>query len=302
MRRVSRRGPWLALALVLSSAARTRGVRADEIDDCIAAAEESQRLRLDGKLIRAREQLLVCSSGTCPTIVRSDCARWSSELDAIVPSVIVRALDPEGHDVPDVHAAVDGEPIAGLFGGKEIRLDPGPHVFRFTRGSGPPVAQTVVVAPREQHQILSIVFGPPASTGGKTQLPYESAMPPGGLPAQRARETPSTRPDPFRPWYFAMLGTGALALGTASYFWISGLADHGRLASTCGVSHSCSPSAVDSAHSDLVVGDVVGAAGGSLAMLGLTLLIFRHGGRQPAATAMWQPVPGGALLGIQGSF
>ena len=219
-----------------------------------------------------------------------------------MPSVIVRALDPEGNDVPDVQATVDDEPIAGLLGGKEILVDPGAHIFRFTRGSDPPKAVTVVVRPGEQHRILSMLFGPPASGGAENPLRYDSRLPASGPPAQPGREAPSTRHDPFRPWFLAALGTGALAIGTASYFWISGLEDHARLESTCGVSHSCSASAVHSAHSDLVIGDVVGLTGGSLAVVGLTLLLFRHGVRQPAATATLQPMPGGGVLGIQGSF
>jgi hypothetical protein len=302
MRPLSPRGPWLALALVLSSAARSPAARADEFGVCIAAAEESQRLRLAGKLVRAREQLLVCSRTPCPIIVRTDCARWSSELDAIVPSVIVRALDPEGNDVPDVQATVDDEPIAGLLGGKEVLVDPGAHVFRFTRGSGPSMAETVVVRPGEQHRPLSMVFGLPASGGAESPLQYDSRLPASGPPAQPGREAPSTRPDPLRPWFLAALGSGVLAIGTASYFWISGLEDHARLESTCGVSHSCSPSSVDSARSDLVIGDVVGLAGGSLAVVGLALLLFHHGARQPAATPTLQPMPGGGVLGIQGSL
>jgi hypothetical protein len=302
MRPLSRRGPWLALALVLSSAARSAPARADEFGVCIAAAEESQRLRRDGKLVRAREQLLVCSRAPCPVLVRTDCERWSSELDAIVPSLIVRALDPEGNDVPDVQATVDGEPIAGLLGGKEIRVDPGAHVFRFTRGSAPPMTETVVARPGEQHRILSMVFGPRASGGAENPLRYDSRLPASGPPAQPGREAPSARSDPFRPWFFAAIGAGVLAIGTASYFWISGLEDRARLESTCGVSHSCAPSSVDSARSELVIGDVVGLTGGSLAVVGLALLLFHQGARQAGATATLQPMSGGGVLGIQGSF
>jgi hypothetical protein len=103
-------------------------------------------------------------------------------------------------------------------------------------------------------------------------------------------------------WSIGTIGAGGAALGVAAYFWIAGLADHSRLVSTCGATHSCSPSSIDSAHTELVVGDVVGLAGLALVTTGVALLVFGHTSAQGSPAAVLQPVPGGAVLGLRGDL
>jgi hypothetical protein len=52
--------PSLLSALAFLICAAPYVAEADPIDTCIAAAEEGQRLRLDGELTFAREKLLAC--------------------------------------------------------------------------------------------------------------------------------------------------------------------------------------------------------------------------------------------------
>jgi hypothetical protein len=288
MSRSARAAAWISLGIALASCSHASPARADPIDECVGSAEDSQRLRLEGKLLRARELLAACSRPECPAVVRKDCARWSSEVDALVPSVVAHALDAKGNPVRDVAALVDGKPMPGWQDGLEVSLDPGAHVLRFTRADGS-FEQNVVLQPGEKRRALSIVLTPPVS-------PMDDAPRPAPPPRR-----PFSR-DPLMPWSIATLGAGGVALGVASYFWISGLVNRGRLESTCGPGHSCTPSAVDSAHGDLVVGDVAGVAGASLGAIGMGLLLFARTPRQPSLSATLAPTPRGIMLGVGGDF
>jgi hypothetical protein len=144
----------------------------------------------------------------------------------------------------------------------------------------------------EQNRILSVVFPAPPSAG-----PAESAQDSRveiGRPLSERRSSPSGS----RAWTIATFGAGGIAVGTASYLWISGLGDHSTLVSTCGKTHSCAPSAVDSAHRQLVIGDIVGAAGIGLVAVGIGLLVFTRPAVQPTLAVSLDPIPGGALLSL----
>jgi hypothetical protein len=104
------------------------------------------------------------------------------------------------------------------------------------------------------------------------------------------------------PWSVTALGAGGVALGVASYFWISGLVDHGRLAATCAPTHSCEASAIDAAHGELVAGDVAGVAGASLGALGVGLLLLGRTPRQTSLSATLLPMARGIMVGVAGNL
>jgi hypothetical protein len=293
---------WSVFAAVACAAlASSPGVaRADRIDACIGKAEEGQRLRVQGKLTRARESILACSQAECPSVVRSDCSRWLAEVDGLIPSLVIRAVDSTGADVVDVQVAVDDQVIAERLDGSEIHVDPGEHVFRFTRAGSAPVQQNVLVREAEKHRTLSVVFpatpaagASHASTGTEADHRTEDRASPQGA---------SSQPRVPLAWPVAILGAGGVALGVASYLWISGLSDHSSLVSTCGPQHDCSTSAVDAAHGKLVAGDIVGGAGIALGAIGVGILVFGRGSAPPTTAIALHPVAGGAVLGLRGSL
>jgi hypothetical protein len=296
-----RAGGCAALGACLFALAGSSAARADQLDVCIAAAEEGQRLRIDGKLVSAREKLLECSQDWCASVVRADCTKWLSDVDSLMPALVIRAVDSRGADVVDVRVFVDGRLIASRLDGKEIQLDPGEHVFRFVLGGrapGPtpaPIEQHILVRQGEQHRVLSVVFPAlPAgaspeqrrSTGGETA----AVSAPGG--ESHAAIPPA--------WSIGTIVAGGVALGVASYLWISGLADHSNLVSTCGPSHNCSHSAVDSAHGKLVAGDVVGGVGIGLVAIGVGTLVFTVSVSRPAQTSALRYAPESVLFGVSG--
>jgi hypothetical protein len=62
--------------------------------ECVRAAEDGQADKIAGKLISARSELIACARDVCPAAVRTSCARWFSDVNASVPSVVLRAAGP----------------------------------------------------------------------------------------------------------------------------------------------------------------------------------------------------------------
>jgi hypothetical protein len=260
--------------------------RADQVDACVDAAEQAQRLRRDGKLRGARERLMTCSQAQCVSAVRADCTKWRADLEAMMPSVVIRAVDGEGADLADVRVYVDDELIAARLDGNDLPVDPGEHEFRFVRERSAPVQQRVLVRQGEQRRILSVVFPEPVHPPAPPLVARSGAQ--GDFHIEAA-------------WPITVLGVGLGALAVASTLWISGAIDHASMASSCAPTHTCLPSEVDSAHRTLVIGDVVGGAGLGLLAIGGGLLAVSLSAR-PAQSSPSHRAPGSALVSLVAWF
>jgi hypothetical protein len=280
-----------ALAFLLCGAPHV--AEADPIDACIAAAEEGQRLRLDKELTLAREKLLACSHVECPTVLRADCTRWLSQVDAAMPSLVVRAVDATGADLVDVRLFVDDRIVAVRLDGSDLYVDPGVHAFRLVLADGSSVEEKVLVREGERHRILSVVFAAPRRDDGPTGGEERHTSPDRAIPSS---------PTPSLAAPIATFAAGGVALGIASYFWITGLDAHATLGSTCAPTHSCAESSVESAHDKLVIGDVAGGIGLGLAAIGVGLLILRGHAARPSLVVAFSQAPGGALLSLGGDL
>jgi hypothetical protein len=261
---------------------------------CISAAEQSQPLRDQGKLRAAREKLLICSQPDCPSFVRNDCTKWLADLDSALPKIVFGAVDSTGADLVDVRVWLDGKVVAERLDGSDMEVDPGAHTVRFEHAGSAPVEEQVVVRVGDRHRNVSATFASsatPAPTPQATPQHEDHVGKEGG----RSLVLP-----------IALLGAGAASVGVASFFWLSGLSDHSTMASGCATNHSCSQSAVNSAQSKLVIGDVLGGVGIVAAAVGVGILVF-GGPQQQASTSTGaafyvQPGPGGAAVGVLGRF
>src|SRR5258708_4875735 len=83
----------VALLCAAASLVATVSAGADDKRACVDAHSLSQRLRRKGRLRDARQTLLKCSTTSCPAAVVKDCAIWLNEVDAEMPSVVVKARD-----------------------------------------------------------------------------------------------------------------------------------------------------------------------------------------------------------------
>jgi hypothetical protein len=138
---------------------------------CVVASDRGQAVRIDGKLVEAREAFVACADSSCPALVRTACADWLTEVDKLVPSVLFSVRDPEGRDVVDARVDADGKPLAGAMEGRPVLLDPGPHTFHFAAPGARAVDQAVVLREGEQRRTIEIVLERPAAITPVLPLP-----------------------------------------------------------------------------------------------------------------------------------
>jgi hypothetical protein len=81
------------------------------------------------------------------------------KLDAVTPSIVVRAEDESGNDVTDVAVSSGPDLLVNSLDGMAIAVDPGEHVFTFQRPSEAPVTQTLTIARGEKFRAIDVKIG-----------------------------------------------------------------------------------------------------------------------------------------------
>ena len=272
----------LLMLPVLAGVLASREARADELDACIAAADRAQPLRDEGHFLDARRELLVCARATCPTAIRSACTRWLADVERRTPTVVVRARDALGNDVTDVVVSVDGAPLQSKLDGLAHPIDPGEHSFRFERGAAK-VERRVVLTEGDRARSIDVAF----------DLPPAPAMPaPSSSSSSSSAPLPPAVPSRSAAWVVG--GLGAALLVGASGAWTIGLVHRSELASSCADTHACSDNAVSRARLQLVIGDVLGAAG--VVVLGTALYLGLR------TRVVVEPRTGGAMTSLRVAF
>lgn len=127
---------------------------------CLAAVDEGQKLRDDGKLTDAKKQFLTCSAKTCGAAVSKQCEEWYAEAEKDVPSVLFRAKDGAGKELVDVKVIVDGKKISDSIGAQPLPLDPREHTIRFERADGAGVEDKFVLRVGEKNRMIELAFQP----------------------------------------------------------------------------------------------------------------------------------------------
>jgi hypothetical protein len=272
---------------------------ADDKQACVTASDEAQKLRDEGTLKQAREQLVLCAREACPGIVRKDCLQWLSEVEASLPSVVLSARNAQGGDISSAKVTVDGTMISDKLDGKSIFVDPGPHTFKFEVEGQPAVEQQAVIREGEKNRAITATFG--------------TSTPPEGTPnpVTQAPSEPDKKSAPVAGYIIG--GVGLVALGGFVYFGLSGKSDVSTLRDGCGQKHSCTQDEVDSAKSKLLIADV--SLGIGIVALGVaTYMILTHDSapssakvgalapRRPAFDFGARALPGGGAATLGGRF
>jgi hypothetical protein len=216
------------VASVVASAllgASGRAAAADDVLACVSAAEAAQRQRAAGKLLQARASLQICSRDVCPGVIRSDCTRWRAEVEASVPTIVLRAQDARGRDLTDVKVSLDGAPIADKIDGFPIEVDPGQHVLTGEHAGSKRVRQEIVIRTGDRNRTIAFPFEDLEPAPGVL-------LPP--LPPPPARPSPAA-------WIFA--GVGVASAGVGTFFLVSAIRDRNELEATC--KPTCAQSKVD---------------------------------------------------------
>ena len=125
---------------------------------CISATEQALALRQQGKLHDALKQLSACAEPACPDEVKAECAKRISEIDAVMPTLILAAKDLVGNDLDEVQVTMDGAPFASRLDGRPVSVDPGEHKFRFTFLQAPPSERAIVIREGERDRRESVVM------------------------------------------------------------------------------------------------------------------------------------------------
>lgn len=272
---------WAATASIAS---------ADEKVACVTAAETAQQQRSEGKLRDARLSLHLCSRDVCPALVRNDCTQWLTEIEASLPTIVLRATTPRGQDLTDIKVSLDGQALAERIDGLPIEVDPGSHVLTAVHPGSKPVRQELTFYTNQRNRTVSLVLEdvePPPDGTGELRVSADSAP-------KRLGAAP------------VVFGAVALAaLGSWTYFGLTSNADAKHLDETCGPdgpnsggTGHCPSSDVDRVRNKQIVADV--SLGVAVVSAGISTWLFLKASKSPTTTALparqifASPTPGGA--------
>lgn len=284
------RSRGLALAvLVLSLVAAPRAARADgsDSDKCLDASSGAQDLRTDKKLVESREKLLICAREVCPAIVRRDCARWLSEVESQIPSVVIAAKDARGQDVIEATVSIDGKVVAQRLDGRALSVDPGVHVVRVTPTSGAPLEQSVVVREGERSRSIEL------TVAGKSGPELAPVPDPAGV--SPASNVDHVEPPPAEPSHglgtrrilgITAAGVGVVGLGVGIAFGARASSQWSDAKDACGA--SCTPGSApygqrDDARSSATISTISVIAGAAFVVGGAVLFFTAPSRRSSAA-------------------
>ncbi len=262
-------------ALAPSFAVRRAVAAAPDKQVCLAAYEQTQKLRKEGKLLSAKEQALVCAQDGCPAVVRDDCTSWSVEIEKSTPTIVLAVTDAEGRDVTDARVFLDGEEVKAHVSGKAIALDPGKHALRVEREGEEPLEQEVIAREGEKNRTVTARFAAQGASSGAAPSP----APAPALPT-------TARPVPAATWAFVGLGVAGLA-GFAA-FGLQGNSKKSDLDAR-GCKPDCPQADIDSAKTSYLLADV--GLGVAIVSFGVAAILYATRGEEPAPTATTSAVP-----------
>jgi len=237
---------------------------------CLAAYDETQKLKKSGKLLAAKKQALVCAQSECPAVVRDDCTSWSVELDKSTPSIVLVVTDADGKDITDAKAFIDGEEVTSHKEGKAIALDPGSHKLRVERVGYDTIEQELVAHEGDKNRSIAVKF---PKKGGDEAPPKATPEPP---PADSTPKTVTTaRPVPASAWLLA--GVGVIGLAGFVTFGSMGNSKKSDLDAR-GCKPDCPSADVDAAKRDYLIADV--ALGVGVISLGVAAVLVLTRGEE----------------------
>ncbi|WP_394842971.1 hypothetical protein LZC95_38630 [Pendulispora brunnea] len=260
--------------------------RANAADDpraarCVAAYEQAQRERREGKLTAAQELLRTCTQ-ECPARFSRDCQRWQSEVEAAIPTVRFRVADDRGRKVEYARILVDGILLRNEIPEGPVAVDPGEHEFRFERIGSPPATVKVTLKPGERDREIAASIAP--SSEGEPGLSSSSG------------ESPRTESGS-RPLAYTFGIVGIAALATSGVLLVKGHMDRSDLVSQ-NCEPRCNPDDVDSIRTLWWLS--AASAGIGVVSLGLAYWQWPRVHTSPKTTVSLVPLPGG--LAIRGEM
>ena len=215
-----------------------------------------------------------------------------AKLDADQPSVAFRARDAAGKDVTDVRVMVDGERLTDTLDGKAINVEPGVHIFKYTRDGSLDVEEKLVVRIGEKNRFVDVTFAPPKP------ITPESA--------DRLRGEANVKPprDGFHVPAVAWItgAVGLAAFGGMTALAIVANSDETSLRTSC--APRCAQSDVDAIQTKLTIANVAMAVGFVGVAVAVTAIIIANvgGGPKQSGGVQLRLRAGAGWAGLSGSF
>lgn len=278
----------LVTAMLASATARADAV--EEKRACVAAADEGQVLRDEGKFRLAREAFTRCARTSCPKLVSADCSQWLTDVEGRAPTVVVSAKDPSGNALTRVRVTVDGEPLLERLDGKPLLMDSGEHVFRYEAAGFEATEQRITIAAADRERVLAVEFRasvPPIADARKAR---GAAAPDSG-----------GRSVPVATWIFG--GTALAAFASATYFGVSGVSQRSEALGSGGCAPNCPASEKTSIQTKFLVADI--SLGIGLVSAGLATYFFLRPREAPpsaAASMTFAPQKAGGVAVFRSTF
>lgn len=233
---------------------------------CLDAHRTAQELKQSAKFLEAQEHLKVCSSGTCPGAVITDCGSWISELEQITPSLVFE-IRLDGKEAFEAKVFVDGSPVADR--AHAVKLNPGRHSVRVELPPFEAHEEDVVLPEGQRLRLISVEFAtkqdPP---------PAVAALPPPVAPKETVRPTPVG--------VYPLLALGVAGLGSFGVFSYLGKTEQDELEQTC--SPNCRDDDLTQVKRWYMIGDI-SAGVGAAALIGATIVYLARPSKQIDASS-----------------
>lgn len=288
------RSRWLmsaAMAVSINGAtAHARGGEAPNgsLAACAGAYERSQEHRQVGELLAARSELATCALPECPEFIRSDCSRWSSEIDTAQPTVVF-SVRRGAERLTEVRVSSGDKIITEHLEGQAVDLDPGAYDFRFETDGSSPVIKHAVIGAGSKGQLVQVEFADP--TVGQRVPAAKSRPAPSS--AAHAETAASVEPGPRAlPWTLVAVGAASIGAGVALSTW--GRSGELDLRRTC--APACSDASVQRVHTKYLFADI--SFGVGLTSLAAAVYLFAHD--RAARPAALGPLPFTFVAGPSG--
>ncbi len=294
------RGSAVAAATALVSIAGP--ALADTKADCAKAYEASQEQRSSGKLRAARESLVTCSQSACPAFIKKDCAKWLSDVEGAIPTVVFSAKA-GSEDLSDVKVTLGDQTLTEQLDGKAIPMDPGTHTFVFDSPKHGSKELKFVVKEGKKAQNIEVVFDAGKSGGGDSGG--------GDTGGDSGGDTGAVKVTPedvkgSKAFAYVLMGVGVVGIGGFAYFGSSGKSDENSL--KCAEFKTCTDDDLDPIKKKYLYADI--SLGVGIVALGVgTYLMLAPSGKSEAPAARAKrfrvdvaPQPGGGYATLSGLF
>jgi hypothetical protein len=261
---------------------------------CIKANADAQSFRREGRLSEAREQLEMCGSPTCPSLVSADCIKRLDELEHAQPTIVFNVVDAQGRDLNEVRVTVDGRALLQRLEGVAVEVDLGAHEVTFSAPDHPSVTHKMVFREGEKARIVRVTLAGPNDARGRAEPPMAGAGPSTAATDEGAGREAGPAGSSRRVLGYAVGGVGLAGLAVGGVFGYRAIQAKDRQIDYCESKTSCpdyakAEEANQDAKSAGLVSTVAFVAGVAMTSLGVVLVLTapsQGDGAEPTAVEL----------------